>query len=77
MAIEILDKSKVTEGTQEANRVDRTCKIVLGKSQVVPAEKILRCERIELGLTSNCSLCQNVHKELFARCRNKWSYSAD
>ena len=77
MAIEILDKSKVTEGTQEANRIDCTCKIVLGKSQIVPAEKILRCERIELGISSNCSLCQNVNNELFIRCRNKWAYSDD
>jgi hypothetical protein len=77
MAIEILDKSKVTEGTQEANRIDCTCKLVLGNAQVVPAGKILRCERIELGVTSNCSLCQNVNKELFLRCRNKWTYSAD
>lgn len=77
MAIEIIDKSKVIEGKTETNRIDSFSKITLGKAHVVSAEKILRCERIEIGLTSNCSLCQHVHKELFARCRNKWTYSPD
>lgn len=42
------------------------------KINVIPADKILRCLRIEAGMLNNCALCEGTNKEKFIKCRNKW-----
>ena len=41
--------------------------------KMLPPEKIIRCERRELGMTSSCVLCEGVNKILFVRCKNRWT----
>jgi hypothetical protein len=40
---------------------------------ILTAGKILKCERLELGASDNCALCQGVDNEIFVKCKNKWA----
>ena len=73
MAIKLVDKSDVLEGTQEKNRVDDVCICETKKPfQLIPAEKIFLCKRLELGLTSNCAICENTLNDIFVVCKHKY-----
>ena len=68
---EILDPSKVVGGKKE----NCGCSVVVsGKPlEIISADRIIVCERIESGVLSNCALCEGVSKEIFDRCKNKWA----
>lgn len=40
---------------------------------IISADKIIHCERRESGATSNCAICQGITKEIFDKCKNKWT----
>jgi hypothetical protein len=40
---------------------------------MISAEKVIHCERRESGATSNCAICEGITKEIFDRCKNKWT----
>ena len=69
--IEILDPSKVIGGKKE----NCGCSVVVsGKPlEIISADKIIVCERVEAGMSNSCALCQGVNKEIFGRCKNKWA----
>ena len=47
---------------------------VTKKSMTIISEgKIIRCERRESGTTSNCAICEGITKEVFDRCKHKWT----
>ncbi len=73
MTLKLLDKSKINEGTIEKNRVDEVCISTKKSFQIISPEKILKCERIELGILGNCALCEGTNNEIFLRCKNKWN----
>jgi len=73
MAIKLVDKSDVVEGTQEKNRVDDVYVFGTKKEfQLISADKIFRCKRLELGLTSNCTICQHTLNDVFVECKHKF-----
>lgn len=73
MAINLVEKSKVVEGKNEQRY---TCPIAMTTKKplnIIPPEKIIRCERRELGASSNCAICEGVDKETFGKCKNRWT----
>lgn len=40
---------------------------------ILAADKIIKCERRELGTTSNCAICEGIAREMFERCKHKWT----
>ena len=40
---------------------------------IISADKVIHCERRESGATSNCAICQGITKEIFDKCKNKWT----
>jgi hypothetical protein len=40
---------------------------------IISADKVIHCERRESGTTSNCAICEGLTKEIFDRCKNKWT----
>jgi hypothetical protein len=47
--------------------------VILSKDKIMSADRIIVCERRESGTTSNCAICQGITKEMFNRCKNKWT----
>lgn len=81
MAIKLVDESemKKTKGGNE-NRDDKRWETVAPvacateKSIVIlAAGKIIECERRKTGAPSNCAICEGITKEVFDRCKNKWT----
>ncbi len=52
------------------------------ESRTVPLETIaetdiifceeVACERMKMGVTNNCVICENKNNEVFARCKTKY-----
>lgn len=40
---------------------------------ILSADKIIECKRRESGLPANCAICQGVSREMFDKCKNKWT----
>ena len=77
---EIKEKKDVSKEKKKEKKEDIKCICAveddIAKKQymeILSKERILRCERIELGILGNCTICQGVNKELFVRCKNKWT----
>lgn len=63
------DGGKVGEKGQEC-----VCPVVATKKlNIISADKIIQCERRDLGMTNSCALCEGVNIEMFKRCKNKWT----
>ena len=76
MPIKLIDKSEVITGQKKLeNGGDCICPVVVidKNLKIISAGKIIKCERRELGLLSNCALCEGVSKEMFGRCKNRWN----
>ena len=84
----VYDEQGKKEGNNERKKVEKIEKLeierklevapplvcVTKKSMVIlAADRIILCERRESGTTSNCVICQGVTKEMFDRCKNKWT----
>jgi hypothetical protein len=68
--------TKEKEETREHGRHEIVAPIacVTKKSMTIISEgKIIRCERRESGTTSNCAICEGITKEVFDRCKHKWT----
>lgn len=76
MPIKLIDESLVVEVKKSENKQECLCPVVIITNkplEIISAEKIIKCERRALGMTSSCALCQGVNKEMFERCKNKWT----
>ena len=82
MVIKLLDESEmsITKGKKEQKMEEKKYEAgtpvvcVTKKSMVIlSADRIIQCERRESGTTSNCAICQGITKEMFDRCKNKWT----
>lgn len=87
MTMKLIKESevKVTKGGKEekkgkGKKDDRTSDViapvvcVTKKSIIiVSADKVIHCERREAGATSNCAICEGITKEIFDRCKNRWT----
>ncbi len=40
---------------------------------IISEDKVIHCERRESGATSNCAICEGITKEIFDKCKNKWT----
>lgn len=40
--------------------------------RLIGKERIANCERIKIGMLSNCAICQMLNQEIFDKCANKW-----
>jgi hypothetical protein len=72
--IEHITKEK--EETKEYKRPEIVVPVacVTKKTMTILSEgKIIRCERRESGTTSNCAICEGITKEIFDRCKHKWT----
>ena len=68
--------TKVEQETKEYKRPEIVVPVacVTNKSMTIISEgKIIRCERRESGTTSNCAICEGITKEIFDRCKHKWT----
>ncbi len=70
MNIELIDESEIKPDNKPNPK--RTENFV--KPKLVSKEDLRSCERTEKGATSNCAICQELNKEFFSRCNNKWNY---
>lgn len=76
MEIKLVEESEVTEGKRSEKIKECLCPVVVATNKplkIISAEKIIKCERRGLGMTNSCALCQGVNKEMFGRCKNKWT----
>lgn len=76
MAIKLIDESEVIEGKKSEKRQECVCPVVVVTKkplEIISAENVIKCERRNLGMTSSCALCQGITKEMFGRCKNKWT----
>lgn len=72
--IEHVTKGK--EETKEYKKPEIVAPVacVTKKTMTILSEgKIIRCERRESGTTSNCAICEGITKEVFDRCKHKWT----
>ena len=68
--------AKGRQGRQEDKRWEVACPVarITDKSITILSEdKIIYCERREAGTTSNCAICEGITKEVFDRCKHKWT----
>lgn len=76
MEIKIIEESKVTEGNKSEKRHECVCQlgeIAKKHLEIISEDKVIKCERRALGLTSSCAICESITKETFDRCKNKWT----
>lgn len=76
MPIKLIEESEVTEGKKSEKRQECACPVVVNAKKslkIISAEKIIKCERRERGMTSSCAICEGISKEMFDRCKNKWT----
>jgi hypothetical protein len=72
MDIKIIKESDVIE-RQSEKRQECACPRIENHLNIISAEKIIKCERAEIGLIHNCALCEGASKEMFRMCKNKWA----
>jgi hypothetical protein len=74
MSIKIIDSSEMKKVVacerDDDNRKDNKDKDL--KIEIIPKSHIIHCERIKLGTINNCALCENINKDIFLRCSNKF-----
>lgn len=69
----ISDEKTCGTGNKAVDKDDIiVCKVEKGMD-ILSADKILRCERLEHGVSDNCALCQGADDKIFVKCKNKWS----
>ena len=89
MNLKLLNKSEVVEVVEEIEiKNDEIEKIEnfeeIGKEkiekklnmkdlEIISPGRIIECERRDIGLIGNCVLCQGINKEIFGRCKNRWT----
>ncbi len=86
MVLKIIDESEVIEGKRSGKKPEKkiekegekgqecVCPVVVTKKlNIISADKIIQCERKDLGMTNSCALCEGVNIEMFKRCKNKWT----
>jgi hypothetical protein len=69
----ISDKNICGIGSKEVNKNDVIICTAGKGMNMLSADKILKCERAELGTSSNCALCQGTDDKIFVKCKNKWA----
>lgn len=73
-----IGKRVVKDVGNEEKKEKRVC-ITIGTSEsfehmtILPADKIIKCERREIGLLSNCATCERLNNDFFLRCRHKYT----
>lgn len=78
--IEIIDVSKmkqpvikrydIKESPGEKCQIKKVPLEIISKNMISCEE--ISCERTKLGMTDNCTICENKNSDLFIRCRTKY-----
>ena len=71
MTLELVDESDLKPIKETPRKIEN----VDIKLKLVSKGDIKFCERIKNGALSNCAICENLNKEFFRRCSNKWGYN--
>lgn len=70
----VTSDEKICEtGIKIVDKCDVETRKVKKDMDILPASKILKCERLELGASDNCALCQGADNKIFVKCKNKWT----
>lgn len=70
MPLELIDESEVKPVRETPKKIEN----IEIKIKLVSKGDIKFCERVKQGAISNCAICENLNKEFFNRCKNKWNY---
>lgn len=71
MELKLLDESDIKPSERPSPaRIEKPIKI-----KIVRKENVRSCERVKKGMMSSCAICQELNKEFFSRCKNKWNYN--
>jgi hypothetical protein len=81
MDMQIIDASKMKQPDTK-KRYDvrpspgEKCVITKTPMELLPKDMVscddISCERTKKGMTDNCSLCQNINKDIFIKCQTKY-----
>lgn len=82
MDIQIIDVSKNKQPVDIKKRYDirpspgEKCVITKTPMELLPKDMVsceeISCERTKKGMTDNCSLCQDINKDIFIKCQTKY-----
>ena len=60
----------IKESPGEKCQIKKVPLEIISKNMISCEE--ISCERTKLGMTDNCTICENKHNDLFIRCKTKY-----